>query len=208
MRWWTRGGRRLGIIAVLVLVGAGGLVAMLVAGDDDANDPAGAPATAPPAGGSAPTGSLTGPAGDLTGVGAPVENWRRVHTADGNPYVPGTSYDGNRFGDVWEQDGRILGFDINYRGRGVSLATARADVREQLPGDITLIWSKTLEGCLGHQLRSQTLSRLLYPRWLPTMGDVQVVYIFHSGLPSFDGRRVVSTAIYPWYMEQGEFRVC
>jgi hypothetical protein len=122
--------------------------------------------------------------------------------------VPGTSYDGNRFGDVWEQDGRIMGFDINYPRRGVSMAAARADVREQLPGDITLVWSKSLEGCVGHQLRSETLSRALYPRWLPTMGHVQVVYIFDGGLPSIDGRRVVTTAIYPWFMEQSEFRVC
>jgi hypothetical protein len=167
---------------------------------DDGPDPASAPAAAP--------AGVSDSSGDLTGVGAPVETWRRAHTADRNPFVPGTSYDGNRFGDVWEQDGRILGFEINYRGRDVSLAAARADVREQLPGDITLVWSKTLDGCLGHQLRSETLSRVLYPRWLPTMGHVQVVYVFDGGVPDFDGRRIVSIAIYPWYMERGEFRVC
>jgi hypothetical protein len=196
--------------AVLVLAGGIGLMALLTA--DGGDHPADAPATAvvaPPAGDSASSGGgLTGPSGDLTGLGAPVEVWRQSHVADGNPFVPGTSYDGNRFGDVWEQDGRIVGFDINYSRRGVSLAAARADVRQQLPGDITLVWSKALDGCVGHQLRSEALSRVLYPRWLPTMGHVQVVYIFGSGLPSLDGRRVVSIAIYPWYMEEREFRVC
>jgi len=206
--WPAVRGRPAVVAAALALVGVGGLVVMLVAGDGDRNDPAGAPPTAhagppgpPPADGSAP-------AGDLTGLGAPVETWRRAHTVDGNPFVPGTSYDGNRFGDVWEQDGRIVGFDINYPGGGVSLVAARADVREQLPGDVTLVWSRSLDGCMAQQLRSETLARVLYPRWLPTMGHVQVVYIFNGRVPSLDGRRVVTTAIYPWYMEQTEFRVC
>jgi hypothetical protein len=192
------------------LICLAGLVVMLVAaerGDDSTSAP---PARRPVPAASHPGNAAGGavPRDELTGFGERIETWRRSHVADGNPYVPGTSYDANRFGEVFEQDGRIMGFDINYSRRGVALAVARADARGQLPGDATTMWSKTLDECLVQQLRSATLALILYPRWMPTRGDVQVRYAFDDLEPSLEASRVVSITIITDYTEEVDFTAC
>jgi hypothetical protein len=101
----------------------------------------------------------------LTGYGATIASWNAHHVADRRA-APGTAYDplndGNgtdRFAGVLTQDGRVVGFTIQFPkgSAGVSRREAEQQVRSVLPHDVTQVYDLTEPGCELLQYQSPTL---------------------------------------------------
>ncbi len=155
----------------------------------------------------AKTTSAPLPDDPLTGFGALDEIWKSRHVEDAGKFQPGSSYDHSRFDSVMHLDGRVMAFDINLPP-GTPIEAAQASAMEQLPKDSTIIWFKTLDECKVTQVRSETLARVLHPRWSPYQGYVQIEYPSIGYGTPFNPRDVRAAILVDGFGNPGDYTVC
>ena len=178
----TRSGRKQAILSAPVLAGVV-LLAACAPATAPKSGPSGLPGLKAGSGSAARRRAATEPrrpseAASITGFGALVDDWNRVHTPD-HDFAAGSVYDpdpelpsinghtGAVYVLVSPSDGRILSYAMNLPA-GTSLRTAIASAGRQFPPDARILWTARRDLCVQAQFASRLLGRALA---VPIIGD-------------------------------------
>ena len=139
--------------------------------------------------------SASAPRDGITGFGATTAAWKASHTLD-QRYSAGTVYNpdpsipaGAEYDLVMFQDGRVLGYDLQFAN--LPVAAARAKVAGELPHDTRRVAFVVKSTCAFELLRSATLARALGSKAIgDSSGAVLVEFVSGAAEDHYDSSAV------------------